>query len=102
MELRDLPSVDRLLADEVLAAARAPSRSTARTGSALMSWTTSWNPFRQRFEAIGRPMFPSPTKPTVITTAPVVVRHVRRLEPSTDPKADMKFMKDVKNMKKRF
>ena len=38
----------------------------ARSGSTLagsMSWTTSENPRLTRFSAIGRPMFPSPTKP---------------------------------------
>ena len=40
-----------------------PSASSARTGSGLTSKTTRREPLRHRFDAMGRPMLPSPMKP---------------------------------------
>src|SRR5262249_50930731 len=44
-------------------AARAPSDSNTLTGSGLTSYTTISNPFLRRFDAIGRPIRPSPMNP---------------------------------------
>ncbi len=51
---------------------RAPSSSSTRIGSGLMSCTTSEKPLRCKFAAMGRPMRPSPMKPMVVMQSSIL------------------------------
>src|SRR5437016_489189 len=67
--MAELGSIVTMISDLVATSATvgallACNNSSSRTASGLMSLTVSRKPLRQRFEAIGRPMRPSPIKPT--------------------------------------